>query len=484
MIAFFPELYPDELLYSVFCRYFDKSGYGVYRSVAEDIFINRLSNPDILFSNPLTNEIKTLLAKQKPWDRIIAEHTMYPYYARFLPQERRRRAYRSLVEMDYQHKDHLQMPKDGNSMRRFLRYCPCCRMEDHDKYGETYWHRIHQFHDIGFCPVHGCRLVESDVPIRSNKSPGFYSAETSSEDVSPDYSDNERELSLARYIADVFRCEVADTDTKVHEFLHERLAGSEYTSPRKKKKKMDLLVQDFLDYYKCLKDSPVQERWQLQKIADGKTFHTKGICMLAMFIGITPEELARMEMPEELHQDAFDRKIRELHEQGLKYPQIAEIMGASYDLCKTIGNGRYYKYNKGRGENKGGIKARDWDEYDRKMLPKVREAIKAIRNEGGRPVRVTFGSVARYIGMSEKRYLNLRLCREEVKKNYEDWEHYWAREMVFFYERIKLEGKPVTITAIMKMTNARRRNLIRGIPYLEQYTDRETAATIQELIKR
>ena len=86
--------------------------------------------------------------------------------------------------------------------------------------------------------------------------------------------------------------------------------------------------------------------------------------------------------------------------------------------------------------------------------------------------------------MSEKRYPNLPLCREEVKKNYEDWEHYWAREMVFFYERIKLEDKPVTATAIMNMTNARRRNLIRGIPYLEQYTDRETAAAIRELITR
>ena len=374
------------------------------------------------------------------------------------------------------------MPKDGNSMRRFLRYCPCCRMEDHNKYGETYWHRIHQFHDIGICPIHGCRLIESDVPIRSKKSPGFNSAETSSEDVCPEYSDNERELSLAKYITDVFWSKVTDTDTKVHEFLHERLAGSKYTSPRGEHKNMDLLVKDFLDYYKCLEDSPIQERWQLQKIADGKTFQTKGICMLAMFIGVTPEELSDMQMPEELHQDAFDRKIRELHEQGLKYPRIAEIMGASYDLCKTIGNGRYYKYNKGRGENKGGIKARDWDEYDRELLPKVRKAIKDVRNDMGRPGRVTFGSVARQLGFSENRYPNLRLCREEVEKNYETWEHYWAREMVFYYQKIKTEGKPVTVTAIMKMTNARKHNLIRGIPYLDLYTDSETSAAIRELL--
>jgi len=351
MITFFPELYPDELLYSAFARYCDKSGYGIYRAAAEDIYQNRLVNPDILFLNPITDDLRSILLKQKSWRDIILQHTMYPYYGRFLPPQRRWRALQSLVDMDFKHKDALQMPKDGNSMRWFLRYCPCCRMEDHDKYGETYWHRIHQFHDIRVCPVHGCRLVESSIPIRSKKSPGFYSAETSSEDASADYSDNERELCLARFIADVFKCEVTNTDTKVHEFLHERLAGSKYTSPRGEHKNMDLLVRDFLDYYSCLEDSPIQERWQLQKIADGKTFQTKGVCMLAMFIGVQPKELSEMHMPDELHHNAFDRKIRQLHEQGMKYPQIAEIMGASYDLCKTIGRGRYYKYNKGRGKN-------------------------------------------------------------------------------------------------------------------------------------
>ena len=188
-----------------------------------------------------------------------------------------------------------------------------------------------------------------------------------------------------------------------------------------------------------------------------------------------------MEMPEELHRDAFDGQIRALRNQGLKYPQIAEITGASYDYCKSIGGGRLKKYNKGRDINKGGIKSMDWDKYDRELLSKVKDAIKYIRNENGRPGRVTFSSVARYIGISEKRYPNLRLCRKEVEKNYETWEHYWAREMVFFYQRIRMEGKSVTATLIMKKTNTKKHNLIRGIPYLDLYTDAETAAAIQEL---
>ena len=480
MIAFFPKFYPDELLYSAFTRYYDKSGYGIYRAAAEDIYQNRLANPDVLFLNPITNDLKSILIKQKSWEDIITRHTMYPYYGRFLPPQRRRRAFQSLIDMDRKHKDALQMPKDGNSGNRCLRYCPLCCQQDREKYGETYWHRLHQMHDIRICPEHGCYLVDSEIPFCSKKSPGFYSAECSIR--SMEMNNNTVERKLAQYVADLFQQEIIDTDVRFHDYLHEKITGTKYTSPRGEQKNVSLFFKDFMEYYREYTNNPVQELWQFQKIVDGKKYSAKEIALVAMFIGITPEELAKMEMPEELSHEAFDRQIRELHDQGLKYPQIAEIMGASYDVCKTIGNGRYYKYNKGREISKGGMKAMDWDKMDRELLPKVREAIKDVRNDTGRPGRVTFGSVARHLGFSEKRYPNLRLCREEVEKNYENWENYWTREMVFYYQKIKMEGKPVTVTAIMKMTNTRKHNLIRGIPYLGLYTDSETAAVIRELL--
>ena len=481
MIAFFPELYPDELLYSAFARYYDLSGYGIYRAAAEDLYQNRLANPDILFVNPITADLKKILLKQKPWEDIIRQHTMYPYYARFLPPVRRRRAFFSLVQMDFKHKDALAMPKDGKSGSRSLRYCPLCVENDREKYGESYWHRLHQMHDIDICPEHGCCLIESGIPIRSMKSPGLYSAECSINSMVVRMNEDVLSLKVARYVAELYRQEIIDTDIRFHDFLHEKIAGTKYTSPRGEQKNVTLYFKDFMEYYSGYTDSPIRELWQFQKIVDGKKYSTKEIAMVSMFIGISPEELARMEMPRERYQDAFDRRIRELHDQGLKYPEIAEIMGAPYDVCKTIGNGRYHKYNKGRTVNGGGIKAMDWDKMDRELLPKVREAIKAIYNEGGRPGRVTFGSVARYLGFSEKRYPNLKLCREEVRKHYNDWEHYWAREMVYFYERLQEEGKAATATALMKMMNTRKKNVLRGAVYLSDYTDEVTATTIRRL---
>lgn len=483
MISFFPELYPDELIYSAFARYLDKSGYGTYRAAVEDIFEKSLSKPDILFVNKLKSEVIDVLTKQKPWERIVAEHSMFPYFGRFLFQDRRRKAFLSMINMDGKHRDLLQMPKDGNSDILYLKYCPSCCKRDREIYGETYWHREHQMYGINVCAKHKCHLINSRIPLRSSATPGFFSAETSTEEEIPTPYNNNLEIKLAQYITDAFHEEVVDTITPFHLFLHEKVAGSKYTSPRGEHKNVSLFYQDFADYYAELDNNPVQEQWQFKKICDGKTHRMKEICMLAMFIGVPSSELVAMQMPEELHMEAFDRRIRDLHNQGLKYPQIAEIMGASYHLCKTIGNGRYYKYNKGRTINRGGVKSRDWDEYDKKLLPHVKEAITVIYSgKGSRPRRVTINAVAKYIGITAKRFDNLKLCCEEIQNNYESNEEYWAREMVFFYDQLKREGGPIAATALTRMTNAKRKNLEKGVKYLELYTDADTARTIEAVL--
>ena len=44
-------------------------------------------------------------------------------------------------------------------------------------------------------------------------------------------------------------------------------------------------------------------------------------------------------------QQLFDEEVHRLHEQGLNYMEISKRLGASYDVVKSIGEGRY-----GRGE--------------------------------------------------------------------------------------------------------------------------------------
>lgn len=57
MIAFFPELYEDELAYSWFSRYYTKSGYLSLRYALDDLYVKRYVNPDTEFGNELRPEV-------------------------------------------------------------------------------------------------------------------------------------------------------------------------------------------------------------------------------------------------------------------------------------------------------------------------------------------------------------------------------------------------------------------------------------------
>ena len=80
MITLFPKIYPDELLYSLFARYYIKTGYTAYIFAAQDLFINSKDNPDIEFMNRLNNTILNLITRDISFENVILKHTMFPYY--------------------------------------------------------------------------------------------------------------------------------------------------------------------------------------------------------------------------------------------------------------------------------------------------------------------------------------------------------------------------------------------------------------------
>ena len=57
MIGYFPEPYPDELVYSLLARYCAKSGYLGYVCAAEEIFQNTWNLPNIEFLNEYKPEV-------------------------------------------------------------------------------------------------------------------------------------------------------------------------------------------------------------------------------------------------------------------------------------------------------------------------------------------------------------------------------------------------------------------------------------------
>ena len=85
MIAYLPEIYPDELAYSWFCRYYVHSGCITHKMALNDILYKRCNNPSKEFLGHLQSDMLSEIKKMYPLEHIVLEHTMFPQYARFIP---------------------------------------------------------------------------------------------------------------------------------------------------------------------------------------------------------------------------------------------------------------------------------------------------------------------------------------------------------------------------------------------------------------
>ena len=474
MIAPFPEFYPDELVYSVLARYYTQSGYMRYTFAAEDLFQSKTARPDADFVNLYTSYTLEMLTRKMSMEDVILKHTMFPYYGRFLNKERRNQAFQALVKMQGNYHNLLPMQKSKDGRKRHLRYCPVCVKEDRVKYGETYWHRVHQMIGIEVCPKHGCHLVDAVCVCVGKASPDLKSAEESVQGSRHEILKPKGDLdeNLARYMSAVFESEMdLKDDIPVGKFLHSRLEGTPYCSLRGEQRNIGKLHQDFSEYYKELSSNYFTELWQIQKVFTGDRVNFNEICMIAMFLEIPVEELVNMRLPEKSSQERFDEEIYRLHEQGLKYPQIAEKLGASYDVVKMIGERRYGTYHREpRQSQKVGSKAYDWKKIDKDTLPKVKEAIWNLWGDGiERPQKITIYKVERFLNISSKRISTyLPMCSAEIEKYKETQEEYWAREILWAIEKLKREGKAVNWKNIRDLTNIRKKDFLSCSVYLKK----------------
>ena len=86
----------------------------------------------------------------------IRSHTMLPHV----------RAFESEGLCAPHSRKHLgQLRLENSSTAAHPRFCPSCAKEQIDKFGFSYWRRIHQVAGILWCPDHDIPLWEADAPL-------------------------------------------------------------------------------------------------------------------------------------------------------------------------------------------------------------------------------------------------------------------------------------------------------------------------------
>lgn len=465
MIGFFPEIYEDELLYSQLCRYFQRTGYTRYVYAADDLYMRRTAHPVIEWVNEYSQDAMEHITKNKGFETIIREHTMFPAYTRFLPKERRNAALQSLLICDGNYYNLVVNQKINH--KRFLRYCPVCTAEDRERYGETYWHREHQIVHLEFCPKHRCRLVDSAVPIRSKTTPGLFPAETEVPfGEEPELCENEKLVEFGRYVLEVFREPVdMESDVPIGSFLQSGLDGR-YVSGSGIKTHSTRLYEDYCEFFRDICEPMSFDMFR--KVYNNHTFDHFLIYQLAYFQRIPAKELAKR--PVTLVSTAMEELYRELGEQ----------YGIDYKTVCAIGDTVVSKYRAlGRVSRKSGPKQRAWAELDEKYLPRVREIVDRIYSADGKPGRVSVTRVEREIGAPPKQFQKLLRCTEYIQNHMETTNEYRARRVTWAVRLFKQEDRYLSRNKLNHFLNFRKNDLQACCSYL---ADPEVKALVEDLL--
>ncbi|MBQ4543420.1 MAG: TniQ family protein [Clostridia bacterium] len=486
MIGFFTDANEDELLYSQLARYYVRTGYMFYRAIADDLFVDVQARPNIEYFTRLTDEALQMITRNKSLEKVIMQNTMYPYYARFYPQYIKQVALNDLIKMTGNISNILTGSKKRYGEERYLRYCPVCVKEMRER-GELYWRRRDQLVGVSVCPQHRCYLHNSDVLITGARALSLITAEEAITDVGEvRYATNDLEWRISKYVTDVFFSDLdMKTDSNIGQFLHSKLANTKYVSSRGQQRNMKLLVKDFNEYYGEIGEKTLCEEWQFHKIFNGKSWNTYHICLLAIFLNLTVDELLEMRLPERRAEEIFDETVIRLRQEGQTYAEIARILQTKAHMVKAICANEYLiKKPKSESPKKTGRTKWDWEKIDEETLPMVKKAIEEMRgDEYTRPQKITVLGVEKKLDMPCKRITSkLPKCMTEILKHQEPIEVYWAREVIWAVNTIRRQRQTLNWRHIRDLTNMRNIDLAACYPHLTQMTDTDTTEGIRKIL--
>ena len=301
MIAYLPEIYPDELVYSWFCRYAVHSGYITNKQVLRDLYCKKSDTPMKEFIGNLNPEARPCIDKMYPIEELVLNHTMYPQYARFIPLEQKKKA---LYKLCYENCDvhHLFSILPRCEKEQYLKYCPVCAKEDRSKYGETYWHRKHQIRNMGICPKHKCLLCDSDVPAKSIGTYTFSAAQM----VIPAKEEcvmveNPLQIKFSEYLDQIFDAPVDLTqDIPISTILYHVMKDTEYMTLKGIRRDMRKFVDDMTYYYEQIGLNQIASENQIQRMMlSGDNYDFSSACQVGFFLNMTVEELTASKLTED-----------------------------------------------------------------------------------------------------------------------------------------------------------------------------------------
>lgn len=444
MIAYLPEIYPDELVYSWFCRYYIHSGCFSHKMALQDLYCKRSDNPNKEFIGNLNQQAREAIVQMYALDMLTLNHTMFPLYARFIPLEQRKNA---LYRIGYDSCDihHLFPVLPRTNEEQYLRYCPLCAKEDRERYSEAYWRRKHQIRNIRICTKHNCKLHATEISAKSEQNYVFYPAENMIRDDSVVYEDNPAVLSFAAFIEAVFDAPMdIENDTPICSILYDGMSRTKYLKPSGRSRYTKLLADDLKVFYEKLGVCNIATMNQIQNVLLRNRYDFSVICQIAFFLGMTDKELTQPSLTMERIQT----------EQNSHYMKDAAPI--------------------------------DWVTLDAETAPKMEAFAKGVytgtANINGRPERVSERLVYREMGLLGHQLENMPRCKAIFERYTESYPESWARKIIWAYQKLSKMSERIYWFDICKLSGVKKAKIDVIVPYLYRHIDEETVAKIIKII--
>ncbi len=419
MISYLPEIYPDELVYSWFCRYYVHSGNLTNSDAMRDILFNRCNNPSKEFIGHINNEALEVIQKMYHIDELIINHTMFPQYARFVSLDRRKNA---LFHIGYDFKDvhHLFSVLPRIDIEKFLRYCQ------------------HQIRNIQVCAKHKCRLTDSIVTAKSEQTFTFCPAEINIESCDVDRTVENNELKYVQYVTDVFNAPMDfENDVPVSAVLYHAMTQTKYLKSSGKTRYTKKLSEDMHTFFQDIGLKNIASIYQIQRTLLGDRFDFSVICQIAYFLNISVEDLTAPK---------------------INNNQIVAEKSTHYMKDKA---------------------PIDWVEFDKQNAPILEKIASDIyygrANKSGRPDRVSERLIYREMNFHKHRLEKLPMCKAIFEQYTEPYEETWARRIIWAYNKLKCQkGGLICWSDIRNLSGVKRENIDAILPYVRKHADEKT----------
>ncbi|WP_281759214.1 TnsD family Tn7-like transposition protein [Alicyclobacillus hesperidum] len=477
MMNFIPQIYSDELLYSVLARYKRMCGMVSRRAFIRDMY----GEGKMLTSIFLPQYLGCLRENLPPYSKItvselIWNHTMYPFYTAFLSKELSGNIHGMMVDGCGKSIENF-LGFSGGKVKPYsrLRYCSKCYSEDIGEFGESFWRRLHQVPGVLYCPIHRISLKSTIVPS-TEKYAEYWCADgdVCSADVEEDPC-NQRVKELNRaYIQNTMFLMSGDYKKKelrdIVDFYVDRLRERGFASARG-----FIYVQDFVDEflrfypsdYLSLMQSDVnlnqKANWlRLFVRHNGKNRSPLRHLLVLQFLGVSAEEFFHEQSAlgkftvRVNHAPSFDLEAR--RNAWLKI--IEANPGLNRSQLKAVGKGLHtwiYKHDRDWYEQvtprvrirKKRTPVIDWAKRDEECLALAKQAVESILNREGKPVRVLPSTIRQEIGV-RRWFDNQKLVRTRqfIQQVTEDINSYRIRKIKWAISELESEGVSLTVYKI------------------------------------